>query len=118
MYRLIRSYHHTYTRHITIHATCVLTDAFLSHTSLSTKTALEVKPLRFTYSRLNSLLRTLEVTHLDEYNPLQVHVLRWYYRLPLLPLQTPQHTNKPTFSKSRLSRHTHKPMIRLLDGLH
>jgi DNA excision repair protein ERCC-2 len=33
---------------------------------------LEIKPLRFTYSRLNSLLRTLEVTHLDEYNPLQV----------------------------------------------
>ncbi len=43
--------------------------AFLHY--LQTKTALEVKPLRFTYSRLNSLLRTLEVTHLDEYNPLQ-----------------------------------------------
>lgn len=40
--------------------------------SLQTKTALEVKPLKFTYSRLNSLLRTLEVTHLDEFNPLQV----------------------------------------------
>ncbi|EWM27570.1 DNA repair helicase [Nannochloropsis gaditana] len=43
--------------------------AFLHY--LQTKTALEVKPLRFTYSRLNSLLRTLEVTHLDEFNPLQ-----------------------------------------------
>jgi DNA excision repair protein ERCC-2 len=40
--------------------------------SLQGKTALEVKPLKFAYSRLNSLLRTLEVTHLDEYNPLQV----------------------------------------------
>lgn len=40
--------------------------------SLHDKTALETKPLRFAYSRLNSLLRTLEVTHLDEYNPLQV----------------------------------------------
>ena len=46
--------------------------------SLSTKTALEVKPLKFTYSRLNSLLRTLEVTHLDEYNPLQVRRYRTY----------------------------------------
>lgn len=38
--------------------------------SLQTSTALERKPLRFTYSRLNSLLRTLEVTHLDEFNSL------------------------------------------------
>jgi DNA excision repair protein ERCC-2 len=30
-------------------------------------TALERKPLRFTYSRLNSLLRTLEVTSLDDF---------------------------------------------------
>lgn len=37
---------------------------------LYNETALERKPLRFTYSRLNSLLRTLEVTSLDEYNPL------------------------------------------------
>lgn len=34
-------------------------------------TALERKPLRFTYSRLNSLMRTLEVTSLDEYGALQ-----------------------------------------------
>ena len=38
--------------------------------SLQTSTALERKPLKFTYSRLNSLLRTLEVTHLDEFNSL------------------------------------------------
>jgi len=31
----------------------------------------EIKPLKFAYSRLNSLLRTLEVTSLDQYNPLQ-----------------------------------------------
>ncbi len=29
------------------------------------------KPLRFTYSRLNSLLRTLEITSLEEFLPLQ-----------------------------------------------
>ena len=34
------------------------------------KTALEVKPLRFTYTRLNSLMRTLEITQLDKYNAL------------------------------------------------
>jgi DNA excision repair protein ERCC-2 len=34
------------------------------------KTALERKPLRFTYSRLNSLLRTLEITSVEEFNPL------------------------------------------------
>ncbi|CAM9937713.1 unnamed protein product [Ascophyllum nodosum] len=33
-------------------------------------TALERKPLKFTYSRLNSLLRTLEVTGLDDFRPL------------------------------------------------
>lgn len=38
---------------------------------MTSKTALEAKPLRFTYSRLNSLLRTLEITSLEEYNPLQ-----------------------------------------------
>ena len=45
--------------------------------SLQSKTALEVKPLRFAYSRLNSLLRTLEVTKLDDYNPLQVLFPSW-----------------------------------------
>jgi len=38
---------------------------------LHTKTALEKKVLKFTYSRLNSLLRTLEITSLEEFNPLQ-----------------------------------------------
>lgn len=33
-------------------------------------TALEAKPLRFAYSRLASLLRTLEVSNLDEFNAL------------------------------------------------
>ena len=33
-------------------------------------TSLEAKPLKFAYSRLNSLLRTLQVTNLDEFNPL------------------------------------------------
>lgn len=33
-------------------------------------TTLERKPLKFTYSRLTSLLRTLEVTNLDEFRPL------------------------------------------------
>ena len=40
------------------------------------KTALEKKALRFTYSRLNSLLRTLEVTSLEEFTPLQVRQAR------------------------------------------
>jgi DNA excision repair protein ERCC-2 len=39
--------------------------------ALNQATGLERKPLRFTYSRLNSLLRTLEVTSLDEYNAVQ-----------------------------------------------
>ena len=38
---------------------------------LQIKTSLERKPLRFTYTRLNSLLRTLEIVSLDEYNALQ-----------------------------------------------
>ena len=38
---------------------------------LHTKTALDNKTLKFTYSRLNSLLRTLEITSLEEFNPLQ-----------------------------------------------
>lgn len=33
-------------------------------------TSLEAKPLRFAYSRLNSLLRTLQVSNLDEFNSL------------------------------------------------
>jgi len=33
-------------------------------------TSLEVKPLRFAYSRLNSLLRTLRVSNLDDFNSL------------------------------------------------
>mmetsp|Transcript_43074 Transcript_43074/g.104222 ORF Transcript_43074/g.104222 Transcript_43074/m.104222 type:complete len:873 (+) Transcript_43074:119-2737(+) len=33
-------------------------------------TSLEVKPLRFAYSRLNSLLRTLQVSNLDDFNSL------------------------------------------------
>jgi DNA excision repair protein ERCC-2 len=37
----------------------------------TSKTALERKTFRFTYSRLNSLLRTLEITSLEEFNPLQ-----------------------------------------------
>lgn len=78
--------------------------------SLQTKTALEAKPLKFTYSRLNSLLRTLEVTHLDEYNPLQVRGLtgwlagwlaRWADgggRQSPLPFRPPcrRHTSKST----------------------
>ena len=42
--------------------------AFLHN--LQTKTNLERKPLRFTYTRLNSLLRTLEIVSLDN-NALQ-----------------------------------------------
>jgi hypothetical protein len=38
---------------------------------LHTKTALDKKALQFTYSRLQSLLRTLEITSLEEFNPLQ-----------------------------------------------
>uniref|UniRef100_A0A7S4EIL5 DNA 5'-3' helicase n=1 Tax=Pseudo-nitzschia australis TaxID=44445 RepID=A0A7S4EIL5_9STRA len=33
-------------------------------------TSLEVKPLRFAYSRLNSLLRTLQVSNMDDFNSL------------------------------------------------
>lgn len=42
--------------------------SFLNH--LHSVTALERKPLKFTYSRLNSLLKTLEITSLDEFNSL------------------------------------------------
>ncbi|CAM9626346.1 unnamed protein product, partial [Chrysoparadoxa australica] len=38
---------------------------------LKQQTTLERKPLKFAYSRLNSLLRTLEITSLDQFNPLQ-----------------------------------------------
>jgi hypothetical protein len=38
---------------------------------LHTKTALDKKALQFTYSRLQSLLRTLEISSLEEFNPLQ-----------------------------------------------
>ena len=39
---------------------------FLHH--LKVETHLEAKPLKFCYSRLSSLLRTLEVSNLDEFN--------------------------------------------------
>jgi len=39
---------------------------FLHHLKL--QTSLEAKPLKFCYSRLSSLLRTLEVSNLDEFN--------------------------------------------------
>jgi len=39
-------------------------------TALFDATSLERKPLRFTYSRLNSLLRTLEISSLDDFNSL------------------------------------------------
>lgn len=42
--------------------------AFLAQ--LYNSTALERKPLRFTYSRLNSLMRTLEITSLEDFNAL------------------------------------------------
>ncbi|CAK4558821.1 unnamed protein product [Aphanomyces euteiches] len=32
--------------------------------------SVDVKPMKFCYSRLNSLMRTLEITNLEEYNPL------------------------------------------------
>jgi DNA excision repair protein ERCC-2 len=38
---------------------------------LEDKCSLDSRTLKFTYTRLNSLLRTLEVTNLDEYNALQ-----------------------------------------------
>ena len=39
---------------------------FLHHLKL--QTSLETKPLKFCYSRLSSLLRTLQVSNLDEFN--------------------------------------------------
>jgi len=38
---------------------------------LNEETAIESKPLKFSYSRLNSLLRTLQLTNLEEFRPLQ-----------------------------------------------
>jgi DNA excision repair protein ERCC-2 len=38
---------------------------------ISNDVGIDAKPMKFAYSRLNSLLRTLEVVNLDEYNPLQ-----------------------------------------------
>ena len=38
---------------------------------LNETTHIDARTLRFAYSRLNSLLRTLEVTHLEAYNALQ-----------------------------------------------
>ena len=45
----------------------------LSHNrhDIKAKTEIEKHTLRFTYSRLNSLLRTLQIVNLDEYTPLQ-----------------------------------------------
>lgn len=42
--------------------------AFLHH--LNQAIAMEIKPMKFCYTRLNSLLRTLEVTNLEEFNAL------------------------------------------------
>ncbi|KAI9908822.1 hypothetical protein PsorP6_003297 [Peronosclerospora sorghi] len=42
--------------------------AFLHH--LHQAISVDVKPMKFCYTRLNSLLRTLEVTNLEEYNSL------------------------------------------------
>lgn len=42
--------------------------AFLHH--LNQAISMEIKPMKFCYTRLNSLLRTLEVTNLEEFNAL------------------------------------------------
>jgi DNA excision repair protein ERCC-2 len=39
---------------------------------MGTELAIDTKPLRFAYSRLNSLLRTLQVTDVDDFTPLQL----------------------------------------------
>lgn len=39
---------------------------------LSEALSIDTKPLKFAYTRLNSLLRTLEVTDVDQYMPLQL----------------------------------------------
>ncbi|RHY08339.1 hypothetical protein DYB37_006703 [Aphanomyces astaci] len=45
------------------------TPAAFLHT-MQVEIAIDIKPLKFCYSRLNSLLRTLEITNLEEYNSL------------------------------------------------
>jgi DNA excision repair protein ERCC-2 len=45
------------------------TPAKLLH-DMSGKLSIDVKPLRFAYSRLNSLLRTLQITDMDTFGPL------------------------------------------------
>jgi len=40
--------------------------------AMSTKLAIDVKPLKFAYTRLNSLLRTLQVTDVDQFGPIQL----------------------------------------------
>src|SRR5262249_44425813 len=42
--------------------------AFLHH--LNQAISMETKPMKFCYTRLNSLMRTLEVTNLEEFNSL------------------------------------------------
>lgn len=42
--------------------------AFLYH--LNQAISMEIKPMKFCYTRLNSLIRTLEITNLEEYNSL------------------------------------------------
>jgi DNA excision repair protein ERCC-2 len=39
---------------------------------LAEKLSIDVKPLRFAYSRLSSLLRTLQVTNMDDFTPLNL----------------------------------------------
>jgi hypothetical protein len=60
------AYLYTYTTHPFLQETPV---SFIY--DLEVHTALDKKALKFTYSRLNSLLRTLQITSLEEFNPLQ-----------------------------------------------
>lgn len=39
---------------------------------MATELAIDVKPLKFAYSRLNSLLRTLQITNVDDFGPIQL----------------------------------------------
>ena len=48
----------------------VTPSAFLA--KLGTELVMDIKPLRFAYSRLNSLLRTLQITSMDSFTPLQL----------------------------------------------
>jgi len=45
---------------------------------LTEECAVDKRALTFTYSRLNSLLRTLEITGLDEFNALQVSFIHFF----------------------------------------